>query len=74
MKPNFRRQAHAIGKLLARLERWIDNYDRIEFNDAFAAQLLAAMSGMSREGLRLGLIAMPVGVGQGVALALERKS
>jgi len=101
----------AIAKLLARLKHRLDDYDRIEINEAFAAQVLAvtrslgladdstrvnpdggaialghplgasgarlaltAANGLARGDSRLALVTMCVGVGQGVALALERQS
>jgi 3-oxoadipyl-CoA thiolase len=101
----------AIAKLLARLKHRLDDYDRIEINEAFAAQVLAvsrslgleddsarvnphggaialghplgasgarlaltAANGLVRGNGRLALVTMCVGVGQGVALALERQS
>jgi 3-oxoadipyl-CoA thiolase len=101
----------AIAKLLARLRHRLDDYDRIEINEAFAAQVLAvtrslgladdstrvnpdggaialghplgasgarlaltAANGLARGDSRMALVTMCVGVGQGVALALERQS
>ncbi|MBF6024073.1 3-oxoadipyl-CoA thiolase [Lysobacter niastensis] len=99
----------AIAKLLARHGHALSDYDVIEINEAFAAQVLAvtralgldddaphvnahggaialghplgasgarlaltAMRSMEHGGGRRALISMCVGVGQGVALALER--
>ncbi|MEO8159905.1 MAG: acetyl-CoA C-acyltransferase [Arenimonas sp.] len=99
----------AIGKLLARLELSLDEFDRIEINEAFAAQVLActralglpddservnphggaialghplaasgarllgsAALGLARDGQRRALISLCVGVGQGLAMAIER--
>jgi 3-oxoadipyl-CoA thiolase len=101
----------AIAKLLARLGQGLADYQVIEINEAFAAQVLAvtralgladdaiqvnrhggalalghplgasgarlaltAMQELGQSGQRLALISMCVGVGQGVALALERES
>ena len=98
----------AIGKLLARHGHTLSDYDVIEINEAFAAQVLAvtralgladdaahvnahggaialghplgasgarlaltAMRSLERGGGRRALVSMCVGVGQGVALALE---
>lgn len=99
----------AIGKLLARHGCDLSDFDTIEINEAFAAQVLAvtralgladdaahvnahggaialghplgasgarlaltAMRSLERSGGRRALVSMCVGVGQGVALALER--
>ena len=99
----------AIGRLLARLELALGDFDVIEINEAFAAQVLACTRALGladdaahvnrnggaialghplgASGARLALtalhevqgaehgralVAMCVGVGQGVALALER--
>jgi 3-oxoadipyl-CoA thiolase len=98
----------AIGRLLARLGHALADYDRIEVNEAFAAQVLAVARGLGladdearlnpeggaialghplgASGARLALaaanglargesralVSLCVGVGQGVALALER--
>lgn len=99
----------AMGKLLARHGHELSDYDVIEINEAFAAQVLAvtralgladdaahvnahggaialghplgasgarlaltAMRSLERGGGRRALVSMCVGVGQGVALALER--
>jgi len=101
----------AIRKLLARLEHSLADFDTIEINEAFAAQVLAvtrslglpdaaehvnrnggaiafghplgasgarlaltAMRELERDQRRRALVSMCVGVGQGVALALERCS
>jgi len=99
----------AIGKLLARLQMPLADFDLIEINEAFAAQVLActralglgddadhvnanggaialghplgasgarlamtAALSLQRTGSRRALVSLCVGVGQGVALALER--
>jgi 3-oxoadipyl-CoA thiolase len=99
----------AIGKLLARLGLGLGDFDVIELNEAFAAQVLAvtralgladdearvnanggaialghplgasgarlaltAMHQLAHHGGQRALLSMCVGVGQGVALALER--
>jgi acetyl-CoA acetyltransferase family protein len=99
----------AIHKLLAKIRRRLDEFDRIEINEAFAAQVLActrslgladdaehvngnggaialghplgasgarlAMTGayaLRRQRQSRALVSLCVGVGQGVALALER--
>ena len=99
----------AIHKLLAKIGMRLDNFDRIEINEAFAAQVLACTRGLGladdsehvngnggaialghplgASGARLvmtaayalrrqqqsrALVSLCVGVGQGVALALER--
>jgi len=99
----------AIEKLLARLRLGLDDFDRIEINEAFAAQVLActrrlgladdaehvngnggaialghplgasgarlamtAAFALRRHGQRRALVSLCVGVGQGLALALER--
>jgi 3-oxoadipyl-CoA thiolase len=99
----------AIGKLLAREGRSLSDYDTIEINEAFAAQVVActralglpddadfvnpnggaialghplgasgarlattALLEMRRRKARRALVSLCVGVGQGVALALER--
>jgi 3-oxoadipyl-CoA thiolase len=99
----------AIGKLLARLQLPLDAFERIEINEAFAAQVLActrtlgladdeprlnphggaialghplgasgarllasAALGLARDGQRRALLSLCVGVGQGLALAIER--
>jgi 3-oxoadipyl-CoA thiolase len=99
----------AIGKLLARLDYSLADFDRIEINEAFAAQVLACTrtlgladdeprlnpfggaialghplgaSGarllastalaLGRDGNRRALVSLCVGVGQGLALAIER--
>jgi acetyl-CoA acetyltransferase len=99
----------AVRRLLHRLRLHLDDFDVIEINEAFAAQVLAvtralglpddathvnpnggaialghplgasgarlaltALRQLERSGGRRALIAMCVGVGQGVALALER--
>ena len=99
----------AIGKLLAKLHLALPDFDRIEINEAFAAQVLActralgladdaahvntnggaialghplgasgarlAMTAaleLQRRGEKRALVSLCVGVGQGVALALER--
>jgi 3-oxoadipyl-CoA thiolase len=99
----------AIGKLLARLGHALSDYDAIEVNEAFAAQVLAVTRGLGladdaghvnahggaialghplgasgarlaltalrrleRDGGDRALVALCVGVGQGLALALER--
>jgi 3-oxoadipyl-CoA thiolase len=99
----------AIGKLLARLQLSLSDFDRIEINEAFSAQVLActrtlglsddeprlnpyggaialghplgasgarllasASMGVARDGQRRALLSLCVGVGQGLALALER--
>lgn len=99
----------AIRKLLGRLRLGLADFDVIEINEAFAAQVLAvtralglpddaehvnpnggaialghplgasgarlaltALRQLERSGRRRALVAMCVGVGQGVALALER--
>ena len=101
----------AATRLLARLGLHLDDFGRIEINEAFAAQVLAvtralglpddaahvnpnggaialghplgasgarlaltATRELERSGLRRALLAMCVGVGQGVALAIERPS
>ena len=98
----------AIGKLLARTGLDLADFDRIEINEAFAAQVLActralgladdaehvnanggaialghplgasgarlamtAAYALRRHGQRRALVSLCVGVGQGVALALE---
>jgi 3-oxoadipyl-CoA thiolase len=98
----------ATQKLLARLQLGLDDFDTIEINEAFAAQVLAvtralglpddaehvnpnggaialghplgasgarlvltALRQLERSGGRRALVALCVGVGQGVALALE---
>ena len=98
----------AIRKLLVRLQRELADFDRIEINEAFAAQVLAvtrslgladdaahvnanggalaighplgasgarlaltAMNELDSTDARTALVSMCVGVGQGVALALE---
>ena len=99
----------AIGKLLARLQMPLADFDLIEINEAFAAQVLActralglgddaehvnanggaialghplgasgarlamtAALSLQRTGARRALVSLCVGVGQGLALALER--
>jgi 3-oxoadipyl-CoA thiolase len=99
----------AIGKLLARLHMPLADFDLIEINEAFAAQVLActralglgddadhvnanggaialghplgasgarlamtAALSLQRTGSRRALVSLCVGVGQGLALALER--
>lgn len=99
----------AIGRLLPRLGLSLDDFDRIEINEAFAAQVLAcaqalglpddsprlngnggaialghplgasgarlamtAAHALRRHGQRRALVSLCVGVGQGLALALER--
>jgi 3-oxoadipyl-CoA thiolase len=99
----------AIQKLLAREERRLADYDLVEINEAFAAQVLActralglpddadfvnpnggaialghplgasgarlcttAVLEMNRRGVRRALVSLCVGVGQGLALGLER--
>ncbi|HEY0502536.1 MAG TPA: 3-oxoadipyl-CoA thiolase [Lysobacter sp.] len=99
----------AIEKLLARLGLGLGDFDLIEINEAFAAQVLAvtrqlgladdaahvnanggaialghplgasgarlaltAMQALGRNGARRALVSMCVGVGQGLALALQR--
>ena len=99
----------AIGKLLARLQMPLADFDLIEINEAFAAQVLActralglgddaehvnanggaialghplgasgarlamtAALSLQRTGSRRALVSLCVGVGQGLALALER--
>ena len=99
----------AIGKLLARLQLQPGDFDRIEINEAFAAQVLAcartlgladdearlnphggaialghplgasgarllasASLALARDGQRRALLSLCVGVGQGLALAIER--
>jgi 3-oxoadipyl-CoA thiolase len=99
----------AIGKLLARLQLQLADFERIEINEAFAAQVLAcartlglpddeprlnphggaialghplgasgarllasAALAMERDGTRRALLSLCVGVGQGLALAIER--
>ncbi len=99
----------AIGKLLARLKLQLDDFERIEINEAFAAQVLActralglpddcarvnphggaialghplgasgarllgsAALGLQRDGQRRALLSLCVGVGQGLALAIEK--
>ena len=99
----------AIHKLLTKIERRLDEFDRIEINEAFAAQVLACTRSLGladdadyvngnggaialghplgASGARLvmtaayalrrqqqsrALVSLCVGVGQGVALALER--
>jgi 3-oxoadipyl-CoA thiolase len=99
----------AIGKLLARLRMPLADFDLIEINEAFAAQVLActralglgddaehvnanggaialghplgasgarlamtAALSLQRTGSRRALVSLCVGVGQGLALALER--
>ena len=99
----------AIGKLLARTGLGLSDFDRIEINEAFAAQVLActralgladdaahvnanggaialghplgasgarlamtAAFALRRHGQRRALVSLCVGVGQGLALALER--
>src|SRR2546423_725437 len=100
----------AIQKLLAKIRRRLDDFDRIEINEAFAAQVLACTRSLGladdaehvngnggaialghplgASGARLvmtaayalrrqqqsrALVSLCVGVGQGVALALERR-
>ncbi|HBD20793.1 MAG TPA: 3-oxoadipyl-CoA thiolase, partial [Arenimonas sp.] len=99
----------AIQRLLPRLGLSLDDFDRIEINEAFAAQVLAcaqalglpddsprlngnggaialghplgasgarlamtAAYALRRHGQRRALVSLCVGVGQGLALALER--
>ena len=99
----------AIGKLLARLNLTLADFDCIEVNEAFAAQSLAVLRGLGiaddadhvnpnggaialghplgasgarlvmtalnqleKTGGRRALVSLCVGVGQGLALALER--
>jgi acetyl-CoA acetyltransferase family protein len=99
----------AIGKLLSRLQLSLSDFDRIEVNEAFAAQVLAcartlglpddeprlnphggaialghplgasgarlvgsAALALPRDGQRRALLSLCVGVGQGLALAIER--
>ena len=99
----------AIHKLLAKIGRRLDEFDRIEINEAFAAQVLActrslgladdaehvngnggaialghplgasgarlvmtAVYALRRQQQARALVSLCVGVGQGVALALER--
>jgi acetyl-CoA acetyltransferase family protein len=99
----------AIGKLLSKLGLALDDFDRIEINEAFAAQVLActralglpddsarvnphggaialghplgasgarllgsAALGLARDGQRRALVSLCVGVGQGLAVAIER--
>jgi 3-oxoadipyl-CoA thiolase len=99
----------AIGRLLARLQLALSDFDLIEINEAFAAQVLActrafglpddaehvnanggaialghplgasgarlaltAALSLQRTGARRALVSLCVGVGQGLALALER--
>ena len=99
----------AIHKLLAKIGRRLDQFDRIEINEAFAAQVLActrslgladdaehvngnggaialghplgasgarlvmtAVCALRRQQQARALVSLCVGVGQGVALALER--
>jgi 3-oxoadipyl-CoA thiolase len=99
----------AIGKLLSRLQLLLSDFDRIEVNEAFAAQVLAcartlglpddeprlnphggaialghplgasgarlvgsAALALSRDKQRRALLSLCVGVGQGLALAIER--
>jgi 3-oxoadipyl-CoA thiolase len=99
----------AIGKLLARTGLTLADFDRIEINEAFAAQVLActralgladdathlnanggaialghplgasgarlvisAVLGLRRNSERRALVSLCVGVGQGMAMALER--
>jgi 3-oxoadipyl-CoA thiolase len=99
----------AIGKLLSRLHLSLADFERIEINEAFAAQVLAcartlgladdearlnphggaialghplgasgarllasASLAMARDGQRRALLSLCVGVGQGLALAIER--
>ena len=99
----------AIGKLLSRLQLPLADFDRIEINEAFAAQVLAcartlgladdearlnphggaialgpplgasgarllasASLALARDGQRRALLSLCVGVGQGLALAIER--
>jgi 3-oxoadipyl-CoA thiolase len=99
----------AIHKLLAKMGRRLDHFDRIEINEAFAAQVLActrslgladdaehvngdggaialghplgasgarlvmtAVYALRRQQQSRALVSLCVGVGQGVALALER--
>jgi 3-oxoadipyl-CoA thiolase len=99
----------AIGKLLTRTGLRLEDFDRIEINEAFAAQVLActralgladdaghvngnggaialghplgasgarlamtAAYALRRHGQRRALVSLCVGVGQGVALAVER--
>ena len=101
----------ATTRLLARLGLALGDFDLVEINEAFAAQVLAvtralglpddaahvnpnggaialghplgasgarlaltATRELERSGLRRALLAMCVGVGQGVALAIERPS
>jgi acetyl-CoA acyltransferase len=97
----------ATSKALARTGWSVDQLDRIELNEAFAAQVLACIQGMGanpdivnvdggaialghpigasgarlvatlahgmvRRGNRRGLVTLCIGVGQGIALTLER--
>jgi 3-oxoadipyl-CoA thiolase len=99
----------AIGKLLERLGLSLSGFERIEINEAFAAQVLAcarglgladdsevlnphggaiafghplgasgarllgtAAHGLQRDGHKRALVSLCVGVGQGLALAIER--
>jgi acetyl-CoA acetyltransferase family protein len=99
----------AIGRLIERLHLQLRDFDRIEINEAFAAQVLAcartlgladdearlnphggaialghplgasgarllasASLALARDGQRRALLSLCVGVGQGLALAIER--
>jgi 3-oxoadipyl-CoA thiolase len=99
----------AIGKLLAKLKLSLHDFERIEINEAFAAQVLACARALglpddsellnphggaialghplgasgarllastslalARDGHRRALVSLCVGVGQGLALAIER--
>lgn len=101
--------AAASQKLLARLGMKLDQFEVIEFNEAFAAQVLAVsrllgfpdddahinakggaiaighplgasgtrlvattINQLTATNARYGLIAMCIGVGQGIAMAIER--
>jgi 3-oxoadipyl-CoA thiolase len=77
----------ATKKLMERLGLEIGDFDTIELNEAFAVQALACMRGlglpddrlvttalnqMEQAGLNRALCTMCIGVGQGIALAIER--
>ena len=99
----------AIHKLLARLRLSLQDFERIEINEAFAAQVLAcarglglaedsdvlnphggaialghplgasgarllasAARGLARDGQQRALVSLCVGVGQGLAVAIEK--
>lgn len=63
----------AVRKVLERAGLNINDMDLIELNEAFAAQLaLSASLELQRRGGRYALCTMCIGVGQGIAMILER--